>query len=551
MTWAPQTYGPDGPWRAVEVGIGNPSQKIALYPGGRWESEIIRSEICSNSTLSTTCYALQAGVFNANASRSLDNTSIQLAPNRQWWSFRLGETNATPIHAFADRALDTIGIGRDIVPGSDLILISQGYYTYPGGQSYPLQVGALSLGAIDANRTYSRQIAPPINGTFITSWQWSQGKIASYSYGMHIGSVALNIPGSLALGGYDRNRVLGEVSAQPFAGALGDPAIQLLDLSLGVVSGRSPWNYPNKTGLLFREDSSQPSVLEDGDGIVVAASPVDPYLYLPHSTCNALAAELPVTFEGDYGLYFWNTSDPQYSRVVTSPSYLAFTFRKNDINTENFTVKVPFALLNLTMEAPLVDTPRAYFPCMGTSSINTYALGRAFWQAAFIGINWSHGLAGKWFLGQAPGPGFSQTASTTIIFEDTQAILGSDSSWELTWRDHWTPLPDTPDADTPETPEDDTNTTSSSDSTTDSGLSSGAIAGLSVGCAIAALVVIALGICAEALIGSNVKNAPKNQEQGASEMEGAAIKKSTPGHHQQGASEMETDPIRLYELPSG
>ena len=173
---------------------------------------------------------------------------------------------------------------------------------------------------------------------------------------------------------------------------------------------------PDQHGLLAKGNASI------APGITVTMSPADPYLYLPQSTCAAIAAELPVVYQPDYGLYFWDTTDRRYSQIITSPAYLEFVFSKNSRNNANLTIKVPFSLLNLTLKAPLVEKPTSYFPCMGTTG--TYALGRAFAQAAFIGVNW--GLpAGNWFLAQAPGPNIPGSARPTTRATSTQATSAS------------------------------------------------------------------------------------------------------------------------------
>ncbi|KAL2842494.1 aspartic peptidase domain-containing protein [Aspergillus pseudodeflectus] len=480
MTWSSEDYGPDGPWNAVQVSIGSPGQTVALYPGSIWESKIILSYLCDNTSLSSVCYADKAGVFNTERSRTWENESIQLAPDGSGWqSYTPGHTNAVPTEVIARRALDSIDIGGTVIPEVDLVGISQAYQTYPGGQEYPLQVGLLSLGAPNINHTFDRgNDTPSINGTFITSWLWEKSTIASYSYGLHIGSASLGIPGSLLLGGYDKNRVLGHVSAQPFSN--GGFPIQLLDISLGVAEGGSPWSFYNRTGFLAKDNSS----LETG--ITVQASTADPYLYLPQSSCDAIAAELPVIYQSDYGLYFWDTSDSRYSKIITSPSYMAFTFSRDGLNNADITINVPFALLNLTLRAPLIDTPTQYFPCMGTDS--TYALGRAFFQAAFVGVNWNQGT-GNWFLAQAPGPGYSTTPATTNIDASASTLTGSGSSWEASWARYWTELPDTSNSNSTSTS---TPTTSPNEDESSSGLSTGTKAGIGVGCAVGGVLVVGL-----------------------------------------------------------
>jgi hypothetical protein len=382
--------------------------------------------------------------------------------------------------------MDTIRFNGFTTPSVDIVGIDQGYQTYPGGQNYPLTVGILSLSAPDLNQSFSELSGPSINATFIPSYAYTSGMTSSFSYGMHIGSAALGISGSLYLGGYDQNRVLGNVSAQQYSTGSGNFPIQLQDIGLGVANGGSPWKFFNKEGLLSQGNTSLSS------GVSIVASPADPYIYLPKSACDALATELPVTYQVEYGLYFWNTSDPRYVKIVTSPSYVGFTLNQNGVNNQEITINVPFALLNLTLEAPLVDKPTSYFPCMATNS--SYALGRAFLQAAFVGFNWHQGI-GNWFLAQAPGPGYSQT-TISMIDPDATTITGSTSSWADSWSGHWTALPSESASSNNSSPSNGTSPQSSSQGSGSSGFSTGAKAGVGVGCAVAGLALIGVALWA-------------------------------------------------------
>ncbi|OQE09512.1 hypothetical protein PENVUL_c006G01500 [Penicillium vulpinum] len=148
------------------------------------------------------------------------------------------------------------------------------------------------------------------------------------------------------------------------------------------------WKHPRKSGLLAQGNSSFES------GFSVSANVVDPYIYLPQSSCDAIAAELPVTYNPDLGLYFWNTDGPQHTKEYHHQGAIRVT--------------------HLTLEQPLVRTPTAYLSCFGTK--RAYALGRAFFQAAFIGVNHGAGIVdiGNWFLAQALSPGYSQTSTSLL-----------------------------------------------------------------------------------------------------------------------------------------
>lgn len=211
------------------------------------------------------------------------------------------------------------------------------------------------------------------------------------------------------------------------------------------------------------------------------ASGADPSIYLPHSTCEAIAAELPVTYHPEYGLYFWNTEDKRYSEIVSAPTYLGFTF-KNSLNNANLTINVPFSLLNLTLDAPLVDKLTPYFPCMGTNG--NYVLGRAFMQAAFVGVKGGP-YQGSWFLAQPPGPNIPGTTTVVTINTENNTVSSSSSDWESSWKGVWKELPAILASNT-STP------MRRADRRGSNGLSMGVNAGITVGVLAAAIIVILL-----------------------------------------------------------
>jgi hypothetical protein len=294
------------------------------------------------------------------------------------------------------------------------------------------------------------------------------------------------------MGGFDQNRVVGPISNQQ-----GSPdstgAIDLVDISLNVITGESPWNFSSSMGGILASGNSSM-----GPNLPIAINSLNPYLSLPPSTCNAIAEWLPVSFNPKFGLYFWNTTDPAYEQIVTSPSTLGFTFRLSD-TTDNFTINVPFSLLNLTMEAPLMSSPTPYFPCQPTTNTH-FQLGRTFLQAAFVGMNYD-GFGGKaaWWLAQAPGPNIPTQSTVLAILDKDTTISNSSNNWADTWTGYWKPLTKTdvtPTTSSTPSPASVTPGTSSSAPpnavkvSSSSGLSTGAKAG--IGIAAAAAVIAAL-----------------------------------------------------------
>jgi hypothetical protein len=483
VIWSDQTYGPDGPWHAVSVELGSNQQPVDLYPGDRWASTILIDSVCSDNS-SIPCYAGRAGLFNISASTSAITLDTPTDTNQIKW---LSDQSSAGVNKWGGTGHVKEGLLADTlklqsgatVPNVSMTAIYDAYETYPNGQSYPVSVGILSLGA-----TKPIHVVDGYEFNLLTAWEYwndsSSDPIPSYSWGMHIGSVDPDIPGSLMLGGYDQSRVLDQVSSQQVDSTnnIGPLKIYLEDIGMGVATGDSPFDFKNKSELLKWGGSTT------SRGKTVEIDPTLPYLYLPRDTCDAMAAELPVTFNEGLGLYFWNTDDESYQKITSSPAYMSFTFEKDSTNTQNITIKVPFQLLKLTLQEPLVEHNTTYFPCYPSDS---FVLGRAFLQAAFIGTNWQEGTGGGyWFLAQAPGPAIGSGVQQSIGVSDT-SIKASTNSWEDSWNGYWVPL---------------------SLENSSSGLSTGAKAGIGVGCAIGGLGLI--GILAWPIISRQKRTAKSN-----------------------------------------
>ncbi|KAI1113077.1 acid protease [Nemania sp. NC0429] len=469
--WSDLTFGPDGPWPAVEVTLGS-SQTIALYPGREFASFLLTSDYCNGNT---TCTATKAHLYN-KAQAQVDNTGstgqIQYSPGPDFMSgVDMDGENA-------QMWIDNMQIGSMTVPNVSLALLSSSYAVYPDNTWYPLSVGCLGIGAPKTvNQTFTLDNnKPAINASLIPGWLHAKDQIPSNSFAMHIGSANPPMPGSLYFGGYDQNRIIGDILTETDDYT---KAIPLKDISITVVDGSSPWDFKSKDGLLAANNASISS-----SGILVSVDGCSPYLTLPQSTCDGIAEHLPVKFNKDLGLYIWQEDDPKYSQIVSSASTLDFTFLGNS-NTQRVTISVPFRHLNLTLSQPLVDTDQQYFPCY-TGPSGGYTLGRAFLQDAFVGANWD---SKTWWLAQAPGPNIPTAQVVTLAETDTE-IQASKNDWKESWSGSWKALSPEDVASTA-TPSPTPSPTPSNKPSGSSGLSTGAAAGIGVGVGIVGLAIIA------------------------------------------------------------
>ena len=475
------SYGPDGPWPVVQVQVGNsdaegnhPLSTVDLYPGGIWESMILRYSFCNDNgsrvakNLSQSCLAKKAGLYSPDDSKTAQHGFTD-SPGLIWqWQSQEAEV----VNGTAVEVLDTMRIPTldDTFPvdNSTISAVAGWQIELPDGTNYSAQVGTLSLGGPGPGI----QNFSSATGQTIPGYAYAQNKIPSNSWGLHYGSASLNQNGSLVFGGYDQSRVLGDVGAFDLA-ADSTMLPNLLDIQIGVENGSSPFgetSYVNLLKLNASFDGVQPAVI----------NPIVPYMFMSPETCAAVAENLPVTLNSRLGLYIWNVTDPQYERIVKSSAYLALIFQKAE--SGNLTIKVSFQLLNLTLEDPIVTPSQQYLPCRPFHALDgsgRYFLGKAFLQAAFIGMNWQEE---KFFLAQAPGPGVGASNIRPIQTNDTTINSDPSENFATTWARNWEAISD--------------NTTSNGTSPTNgqneppaSGMSSGTKAGIAVGVVVGVLAV--------------------------------------------------------------
>ena len=474
-----KSYGFDGPWQAVSVSVGgwdpldpstegndfpyaNPSDQsqVDLYPGGSFSSSVITKEACASFSKFGECGT--GGTWEPPA----NGTDISFAPTNN--------NPVTGIHESMNIFRNAITNQKTTVFNVSLGPVGAGNITNPDGTSRGVELGNLALGAEQQEQVFSLSddgSVPPIEAWTFSGRLYNLSQIPSYSYTLHIGSVPYNYPGSLVFGGYDKGRMLG--SATSF-----DGDVQLSDISIGVEEGASPFPFTTKNQLLVT-NTSQPGSLQ------VGLDSLSPYMYLPKQTCDAITQNLPVSFDQKSKYYIWNTADPNFKAIVTSPAYLAFSFPPAPGTTDDVVIKIPFGLLNLTLTPPIVSSATQYFPCMPNSGEEGgYILGRAFLQSAFIGRNWNRKTT---WLAQAPGPGVALQGLgvqyTDIEDTDTEitGFTGNDL-FRQSWSNHWTPIKGA---------NSNNNSSSSSSSSNSSDLSTGAKAGIGAGIGVAALAVLA------------------------------------------------------------
>jgi hypothetical protein len=211
--WSSEAFGPDGPWNAVEVSLGG-QPSISLFPGRMWNSFVTTSDYCAFNNSVPHCasgtylkdQAVEASREGGPAQR------IEYKPPTQ--ELALGvQANGT-----SNMFLETIDLQFDsgIVQNHSITLIEaqSQMFLYPDGTRYPIFTGCLSVGSPETQQVFSGSDGRPTIKASMMPWVLkNSSSTASSSFGMHYGSAApaAKVPGSLLFGGYDRNRVVGNV----------------------------------------------------------------------------------------------------------------------------------------------------------------------------------------------------------------------------------------------------------------------------------------------------------------------------------------------------
>jgi hypothetical protein len=299
----------------------------------------------------------------------------------------------------------------------------------PGGQAYTMNAGFFSLNGAENNMTWMNTTGYNNTQGIQLATAKQNSLIKSLSYGLQIGSPSLDIEPSLVLGGYDRSLCLTKpLNTQ-------NRTFQLVNVSVGTNGSGWPFSV-NITIAEMNATGSQVGLMNKTASLPVLANPGVPYLHLPRATCDAIAKLLPVTYNEALGLYLWNTETDtrRYEEITTTYSYLSFTFR-DETSQDDQEIYVPFSLLDLELDSPIVPTKTRYFPCRpyAPEGGQPFHLGRAFLQAALLVQNWETNTT---WLAQAPGPN-NTSPSRPVIIEETDTTIAempNAPAWLATWN---------------------------------------------------------------------------------------------------------------------
>ncbi|KAF6836448.1 hypothetical protein CPLU01_03732 [Colletotrichum plurivorum] len=403
--------GLDGPWQAPTVQING--KTTPLWPGGSSVTDLLTKSLGGSYEPSSSAVKTRSSMANSDS----------------WFSsLFLGGGPSGFAYYEAMRIDAKAPASKEVTVNATVVSAEEWLADNSASTAADAAIGLLGLAT-----NPKRSISGP--GVGILDQLKSAGEIERRAFSVHMGSAALAIPGSAVLGGYEKNRALGPVSA--FAMQEQMPLVVLSDVVMGVETGDpSPfpasssgsfWVAPNELGRNLSKVAGG-----DDSSIVAIPNPASPYIYLQPGVCEKLAENLGLKLHDKTGLYLWESSRPgSVEDFLKSPSYLGFVF--SDRTSKNLTIKVPFQLLNLTLKPPLVEKEAAYFPCKSIdSSYGFWQLGRAFLQAAFFAVDYEESA---FYLAQGPGPGLEQSDVQKLqtTGPESNPIESFQSSWSKSW----------------------------------------------------------------------------------------------------------------------
>lgn len=114
-----------------------------------------------------------------------------------------------------------------------------------------------------------------------------------------------------------------------------------------------------------------------------------PYLWLPEEVCDRFRDKFRLTYDEERNLYTINETDHIYNKNQVGKINFNLQTRRQQ-ETKQTTISFPYDAFALEGSFPLFDNTTLYFP-IRKSLHETYVLGRAFLQEAYIIVDYQRG----------------------------------------------------------------------------------------------------------------------------------------------------------------
>ena len=299
----------------------------------------------------------------------------------------------------AQYGLDTVGLGADSSTG--LTLDSS---IVAGIPAVPYYLGQLGLKP-------SNSSGPTRGRQSLTSQLISNGLIPSSSFGYSAGALYRPGPmfGSLTLGGYDNSRLI----PNDMTFAITD--FNQLRIPLHAIT--SSGNLQNNVTLL-------------SNNITALIDTTTPFHWLPITVCEAFEAAFGLTWDQNTSLYLVN--DTIHEKLLINNPSVTFSFwgdlarpAASSLPNAPINITLPYGAFDLQASVPIYPNGTNYFPIRRATNDSQYTVGRAFFQEAYLTVDYE---AGNFSVSQAKFPTTPNPDIITINHHDMTSNSSSSMS---------------------------------------------------------------------------------------------------------------------------
>ncbi|CAN9136242.1 unnamed protein product [Alternaria alternata] len=238
-------------------------------------------------------------------------------------------------------------------------------------------IGQIGLSPLPLN--FSETISSP---SLISALK-DEGRIPSLAYGYQAGAPyrETRVPASLVLGGYDLSR-----SSEPVT-----ININLADMTRALTVGLQD--------IVVTSTLNGTLSLIENERILAPIDSSIPEIWLPKSVCDRFESAFGLVYHDKTGRYV--LTDTARDRLRELNPTLTFTIGTNAVTGGNTTViQIPYEAFDLQIGYPVFANAINYFPIRRADNESQYAIGRAFLQEAYLGVDFESGIfnvsAAKW-----------------------------------------------------------------------------------------------------------------------------------------------------------
>lgn len=352
---------------SFSVQVGTPPQTFEVFPS--FQSQNVWLPIGEE------CSRIQADAGACGSSRGAapfqQSPSPGFQPNMSssWQAINLFELGLEKVRGITGNGF--VGLDDVKVGNISLDKFPVTAYASPG-----FWVGQLGLLPLSIN--YSTTVNSP---SFLVALR-DGGHIPSVAYGYQAGAPyrGTKVPASLVLGGYDSSR-----ASKPLTVNINTDMSRALTVSIHDIVATGTLN-----GTLS---------LVNSERIIAPLDSSIPELWLPKSVCDRFESAFGLQYHEGSGRYL--LSDAQRDRLRSMNPVVTMTIGSDTSISGNSTIiQLPYAAFDLQAGFPIFVNETNYFPIRRADNDSQYAIGRAFLQEAYIGVDFESGTfnvsAAKW-----------------------------------------------------------------------------------------------------------------------------------------------------------